>query len=88
MSHKHRKTLKKIYTEPVSGNIHWRDIETLLTHLGARTDHTRGARMSVSLNGVEGQLHRPHHGSVCGKHDIRHFREFLSAAGVTLSTYH
>jgi hypothetical protein len=88
MSHKHRKTLEKIYTEPVSGNIHWRDIETLLTHLGARTDRTRGARMSVSLNGVEGQLHRPHHGSVCGKHDIRHFREFLSAAGVTLSTYH
>ena len=87
MSHKHRKTLEKIFTEPVSGNIHWRDIESLLTHLGAETDNTRGARLTVMLNGVEGHLHRPHHSGSCGKHDVRHLREFLAAAGVTLARY-
>jgi hypothetical protein len=43
--------------------------------------------MRVVLNGVEGMLHRPHHSGACGKHDIRHLREYLNAAGVSLSSF-
>ena len=87
MSHKHKKLLRSIFTEPVSGNIHWRDVESLLRHLGAEVDYTHGARLRVVLNKREGQLHRPHHSGSLGKHDVRHLREFLASAGVSLSTY-
>ena len=83
MSKKHERTLGAIFHEPVSGNIHWREVETLLQHLGAEMEPGHGARTRVMLNGVEGTLHRPHHSGVCGKHDIRHLRAFLKAASVS-----
>ena len=86
MSKKHRRVLAAILQEPVSGNIHWRDVESLLQHLGASIEPGHGARMRVMLNGVEGTLHRPHHSGVCGKHDIRHLREYFAAAGVSESS--
>lgn len=86
MSQKHRRILSAILQEPVGGNIHWREVESLLQHLGAQVEPAHGARMRVVLNGVEGTLHRPHHSGVCGKHDIRHLREYLNAAGVSLSS--
>ncbi len=87
MSHKHKRILKSIFTEPVSGNLHWREIESLLKHLGGEIQATHGARLTVLLNGVEGQLHRPHHNSSLSKHDVRHLREYLARAGVSLSSY-
>ena len=87
MSQKHKRILQAVFSESTSGNIHWREIESLLAHLGARIVPGRGARMRVVLNGVEGTLHRPHHSGVCGKHDIRHLREYLAAAGVSPSSY-
>ena len=82
MSHRRDKLLHSILEEPVSGNIHWRDVESLLHHLGAELDATRGARVRVRLNGVEATLHRPHHSTVCSKQDVRHLRDFLIAAGL------
>ena len=85
MSHKHERILSAIFREPLSGNIHWRDVESLLRHLGAVVEPGHGARMRVVLNGVEGTLHRPHHSGVCAKHDIRHLREYLTSAGMNPS---
>lgn len=87
MSHKHRNVLNDIFKEPVSGNIHWRDIESLMHHLGAKLEHGHGARMRVLLNDVEGTLHRPHKSGVCSKQDIRHLRDYLSAAGISVASY-
>ncbi|MEN8176863.1 MAG: type II toxin-antitoxin system HicA family toxin [Pseudomonadota bacterium] len=82
MSHKQDRMLATVFAEPLSGNIHWRDVESLLRHLGASISSSHGARMHMILNGVEGSLHRPHHTGVCSKQDIRHLRDFLEAAGV------
>lgn len=82
MGHKHQHILDAIFTNPLSGNIHWRDIESLLRHLGGVIEPAHGARLRITLNGVQGTLHRPHHSGVCEKHDIRHLREFLVQAGV------
>ena len=82
MSHKHERILNAILQEPVSGNLHWREVESLLHHLGASIEPGHGARLKVELNGCEGTLHRPHHSGVCSKHDIRHLRDYLLAAGV------
>lgn len=87
MSHKHLRLLQEIFREPMSANIHWRDIESLLRHLGAETLSTHGAGQHLILNGVEGVVHRPKHGGTCSKQDIRHLRQFLAATGSTLSQY-
>ncbi len=82
MSQKHARVIEGIFADPASGNIHWREVESLLKHLGATLESPRGARVRVVLNGVEGTLHRPHHSGLCSKQDIRHLREYLAAAGI------
>ena len=82
MSH-HLNLLRTIFHDPVSGNIHGREIESLLHHLGAIVEPSHGARFRVVLNNVEVILHHPHHGSVCTKQDIKQLREYLVKAGVS-----
>ena len=47
MSNKHLHLLQSIYHEPASSNIHWREIESLLTHLEPLSNR-RMARVFVS----------------------------------------
>ncbi len=86
MSHKHLHLLQSIYHDPISANIHWREIESLLNHLGASIEAAHGARFRVVLNRVEVFLHL-HHSSTCTKQEVKQVREFLAHAGVTLSAY-
>lgn len=87
MSHKHANLLRSIFHDPPSANIHWREIESLLSHLGADVEPAHGARFRVVLNKVEGFLHHPHNSNTCARTDIKQLREFLTHAGVTLSAY-
>ncbi len=87
VSHKHLNLLRTIFQDPVSSNIHWREVESLLHHLGATVEPSHGARFRVVLNRVEDFLHHPHHSNVCDKQAIKHLREFLAHAGITPSSY-
>ena len=87
MSHKHQQLLRTIFRDPASGNIHWREIESLIRHLGAEIEPLSGARIRVKLNHVEGILHRPHHGNTLDRNAIQNLREFLARAGATASLY-
>ncbi len=87
MSTKHAHLIRAIFQDPVSANIHWREVESLLNHLGADIEQLTGARLRVVLNGVENVLHRPHHSNVLNRQDIKHLREFLAHARVTPSLY-
>jgi len=87
MSHKHEQLLKLIFHDPISGNIHWREVESLLGHLGAEMESLSGARIRVRLNRAEGILHRPHHSNVMTVQAIKHLREYLGRAGATPSMY-
>lgn len=87
MSHKHEQLIRNIFRDPISGNIHWREVESLLRHLGANVDPAPGSRVRVKLNGFDGILHRPHHSNVLEREGIRHLREYLAHAGVTPSRY-
>ena len=80
MSHKHEQLLRTLFHDPVSGNIHWREIESLLHHLGAAVEPLSGARLRVKLNGQEGILHRPHHGNTLGRQDVVHLEVFRPSA--------
>ena len=87
MGHKHLHLLQAIYHDPPSANIHWREVESLLQHLGASIESAHGARFRIVLNRVEAYLHHPHNSSTCSKQEVQQVREFLARAGVTLSTY-
>jgi hypothetical protein len=87
MSHKHEQLLKTIFHDPISGNIHWRDVETLLKHLGAEIEMLSGARIRAKVGRAEGILHRPHHGNTLDRSSVQHLREFLGRAGATPSLY-
>lgn len=82
---RHLNLLRAIFQEPVSANIHWREVESLLHHLGATIEPTHGARFRVVLNEVEVILHHPHHGSECSKTDIKQLRDYLVHAGISPS---
>jgi len=87
MSHKHEHLIHSIFQDPISGNIHWREIESLLHHLGAEVEPLQGARIRVVLNGVEGILHHPHHSNVLLRQDVKNLRQYLASAKVTPSLY-
>jgi hypothetical protein len=87
MSHKHDNLIRAIFHDPVSGNIQWREIESLLRHLGASVESLSGTRVRMKLNGHEGVLHRPHGGNTLGRQDVMHLREYLAHARVTPSLY-
>ena len=82
MSHKHESLLRSIFEGPVSGNVHWREVESMLTHLGAKVEPHHGASFRVVLNCVEGFLHRPHNSNTCSKQELCHVRDYLTSAGV------
>ena len=87
MSHKHANLMRSIFQDPPSANIHWREIESLLNHLGAEVEPSHGARFKITLNRVEAFLHHPHNSSTCSRTDIKAIRDLLSHAGVSLSAY-
>lgn len=87
MSHKHANLLHTLFQDPISGNIHWREVESLLRHLGADIEQLSGARLRVKLNGAEGILHRPHHSNVLDRSGVKHLREYLAHARMTPSLY-
>lgn len=87
MSNKHRNVLQAIFHDPISSNVQWREVESLLRHLGASIEPGHGARFRVLLNRREFTLHHPHHGNELGKTEIKYLRECLAAAGVSPSGY-
>ena len=78
---RHRKTLASVFTDPINGNIPWRDIEALLTALGANSRETGGG-VTANLQGVVLSYHRPHSGKEAGRGLVKRVREFLTNAGV------
>ena len=56
MSHKHDNLIRAIFHDPISGNIHWREVESLLHHLGAEIE-------SLSEDEVHSRLAEMRHGS-------------------------
>ncbi len=80
---KHRKTLKKIFTDPVSGNIEWRNIEALFLALGAVRTEKAGSAVSFVLNNIRVDFHRPHPDKEALRYRIKDARKFLEQAGIT-----
>ncbi|RRI05837.1 type II toxin-antitoxin system HicA family toxin [Mesorhizobium tamadayense] len=76
----HRQTLDKIFANPVSTSIKWRDVEALLVALGAQVSEGRGSRARFTLL----RVHRPHPSPDTKAYVVREIRTFLIDSGVEL----
>ena len=82
MNSKQRGTLRKIYQRPVSGNIRWKDIESLFIALGAEVEERAGSRVAVTLFGEVRVFHRPHPSPDTDKGAVSTVRDWFNANGV------
>lgn len=71
MNAKQRKTLEAIFTLPVSGNLEWRKVESLLLALGAEMVEGSGSRVTFFLNGRRADFHRPHPGNEALRYRVK-----------------
>lgn len=77
MKRKYQKTLGQIYKQPTSGNIPWKDIESLLKALGADVSERAGSRVAVVLFGEVRVFHMPHPFPNTDKGAIASIRKWL-----------
>ena len=78
---RHDRTLQVLFETPTRADIEWRDIESLLRHLGATLTQGRGSRVRAALNDVKAVFHRPHPQKEADKGCVESVRRFLENAG-------
>jgi hypothetical protein len=82
MNSKQTKTLRAIFTDPVSGTIAWADIENLLIAAGCEVIEGNGSRVRFVKDAVIASFHRPHPAKEAKRYQVRDAREYLIKLGV------
>ncbi|MFA5589515.1 MAG: type II toxin-antitoxin system HicA family toxin [Lysobacteraceae bacterium] len=82
MKRKHRATLELVFSSPTSGNVKWRDVESLLAALGASFEEAEGSRVTVELFDSIRVFHRPHPRPDMDKGAVASIRKWLTDNGV------
>ena len=84
MKRKHAKTLALIFHRPVSGNVRFDDVLSLLVELGAIIETSReGSRVGIVLFGEVRVLHQPHPDPSMDKGAVAAVRDWLQQKGVS-----
>jgi hypothetical protein len=84
LDHHHRRTAEAILSHPVSHNIEWPDVLSLLEAIGEVSEEHNG-KFKVSIGGETETLHRPG-GKDIGEQMVVDLRRMLGAAGITAAT--
>ena len=82
MNSRHRKTLKAVFTVPVSGTIDWKAIEALLVAAGCEVIEGRGSRVRFAKDGEVETFHRPHPEKEAKRYQVRAARAYMERIGV------
>ncbi|MBC8075405.1 MAG: type II toxin-antitoxin system HicA family toxin [Chloroflexales bacterium] len=82
----HTHTLHKIFEHPVSHNIKWRELRTLLEAIGTVTEEHNG-HLRVTVNGEPYMVRRPQ-GDGVDVQTLLDLRSFLERAGVGVGPHH
>lgn len=80
MNHRHRKVLHAIFAHPINANIDFKDVEHVLSELGAEIDNKSGSRIGISLKGHSVAIHHGNHSMP--KEEVIQVRKFLEGCGV------
>ena len=83
MNNKHRKILAIIFTDPVNGNIEWREIENLLVAVGCRMLEGSGSTVTFEKDGLRATFHRPHPDKAALRYRVKDARHFLTELRIT-----
>lgn len=78
MNRKYRKTLTAIFTDPVNGNMEWREIESLLVAIGCRVLEGSGSTVTFEKDGLRATFHRPHPDKAALRYRVKDARNFLT----------
>jgi len=78
MNSKHRKMLTAIFTDPVNGNMEWREIESLLVAIGCRIIEGKGSSVTFEKDGLRATFHRPHPDKAALRYRVKDVRNFLA----------
>jgi hypothetical protein len=81
MKRRHQRTLELVFAHPTSGNIQWKDIESLFRELGAEVSEREGSRVAVVLFGEVRVFHRPHPSPNTDKGAVASIRKWLEQHG-------
>ena len=82
MNSAHRKTLATVFTDPVTGTLEWRRIESLLVAIGCDVIEGNGSRVRFARDGIIATFHRPHPAKEAKPYQVRDARHFLDTLGV------
>lgn len=82
MNSAQRKTLERVFSEPVNGNIEWGRIESMLKAVGCRVVEGAGSSVTFEFNGRKMTLRRPHPRKEALRYRVLAVREFLVRMGV------
>ncbi len=82
MNSKQRKTLNAVFTDPVSPNIAWKDIESLLVAVGSEVIEGSGSRVRFNKEGTIATFHRPHPKKEAKPYQVKDARSFLIQIGI------
>jgi hypothetical protein len=80
MNHHRQKVLDALFAHPISANIEFKDVEHVLTDLGADIQD-KGEKITVTLSGRTVSFHRPH-GHTLPKDEVAQIRDFLKECGI------
>jgi hypothetical protein len=79
LTHHHRQTLSHLFDHQQAGNIHWREVESLLDHIGD-VEHEHNGKVKVKLGERMLVVHPPKHGEI-DRQTVVDLRHLLSEAG-------
>ena len=77
----HRATLEKIFNHPVSHNIQWHDVLSLLESVATVTEKPDG-RFAITLGSETETFDAPRHHDI-GEQQVVDLRRMLRGAGIT-----
>ena len=80
LNNHHRDTLEKIFSHPLSGNVEWRQMLSLLKTVGTTTQEHNG-KVKVELGG-ETEVLQPPNGKDVDRQMIVDLRRMLTNAGL------
>jgi hypothetical protein len=80
LSNRHRDALTQIYQHPVSHNVRWSDVVSLLNAVGT-VDEQHNGRLKVHI-GDETEVFDPPHGDDATEQQIVDLRRMLRSAGL------
>jgi hypothetical protein len=80
LNHHHRDTLEKLFRHPLSGNVEWRQVLSLLEAVGTTTKEPNG-KVKVELGG-ETEVLQPPNGKDVDRQLVVDLRRMLTSAGL------